>query len=170
MSVVHIVLNVLLFLGGSVWLGGLVMLAVATTLIGATMPRRRTEGRQLVRRLRGVFQRVELIALAGVWTSNVALLVLEQVLGEGFPGTWGPADGFRLGVLIVPTLAALYSTLYLTPAIARQEQRLGAYTDRNQQVAVRKKIALLHAQAKALVWVNAVLVAALVASAVVAMD
>ena len=170
LKVLHLVCNALFFVAGSVYLGGLVLLAIATRFIRQALEKRRTEGGQIVRRLRGVFQRIELIALAALWAVSIALLVLEKIFGSDFPGTFGPVDAIKIGLLVVPTVAAAYSTFYLTGAIRRGEAQLGAYTDKNEQIKVRKRIALLHTQAAALVWMNAVFLAGVVVVAVVAMD
>ena len=170
MKIVYVVCNALFFLSASVWLGGLVMLAIATAFIAQALEKRRTEGGQIVRRLRGLFQRIELIALAATWVVSAALLILEKLLGEAFPGTFGPIDAMKMGLLVVPTLAAAYSTFYLAGAIKRREAQLGSYADKNEQIRVRKTIARLHTQAKALVWLNIVFVAGIIVAAVVAMD
>jgi hypothetical protein len=170
LKVVYAVCNALFFLPVSVLLGGLVMLTIATSLIGKALEKRHTEGWQIVRKLRGLFQWIELISLATAWAVSIALLVLEKIFGDAFPGTFGPVDAMKIGVLVIPTIAALYSTFYLTRAIRQREGKLGSYTDRAEQIKVRKNIAVLHAQAKALVWLNGVLLAALIVVAVVAMD
>ncbi len=170
LKIVHLVCSALFFLAASVWLGGLVMLAVTTQFIRHALEKRRTECWQVLRRLRGLFGRMELVIVGVLWAVSIALLVLEKVFGEGFPGTFGPVDAMRWGLLVVPTIAAGYSSFYLTAAIRRREGRLGDYGDKNEQIRVRKGIALLHTQAKALVWLDVVFVAALVVTAVVAMD
>ena len=170
LKIVYLVCNALFFLPVGVWLGGLVLLAIATRLIREALEKRRTEGWQVVRRLRGAFGRIEMIALATTWFSVIALLVLETIFGEGLPGTFATADAVRIGVLVVPTLAAAYSGFYLTRAIRKRQAQLGSYDDKNEQIRVRKSIAVLHNQAEALVWLNIVFVAALVVAGVVAMD
>ena len=72
-----------------------------------------------------------------------------------------------MGVLVVPTVAALYSTLYLTRAIKTREAQLGGYADKNEQIKVRKAIAHRHVQAKLLTWLKAGAVAILVVVAVI---
>jgi len=170
MRIVYAVCNVLFFLPVSVWLGGLVLLAIATQLIERALEKRRTEGRQIVRKLRGLFQRIELIALATTWLSAIAQALLEKAFGEGFPGTFGTADAIKMGMLVVPTASVLYSALYLTGAIKRREAQIGDYGDKNEQIRIRKNLAALHVQAKALVWLNAGVMAALVIVGVLAMD
>ena len=168
MAIVRIILTAVFFLGVSVWGGGLVMLAAATGLIGSALKGRRTEGQQIVRRLRGIFQRIELIVLIALWASGIAQLVLAKTMGQSYPGAWAPADSVALGVLVAPTLAALYSTLYLTGSTRKLESQLGGYADKNQQIKVRKAIALRHAQAKVLTWLKAGAVAILIIVAVIA--
>jgi len=170
LRIVYVICNALFFLPASVWLGGLVMLAIATHLIGKALEKRRTEGWQIVGKLRGLFHWIELIAVAATWAALVALLVLEKIFGGDFPGTFGPVDAMRMGLLVVPTITAVYSRFYLTRSIRRREVQLGSYADRNEQVRVRKNIAVLHAQARAIVWLNAVFLAALVVVGVVAME
>jgi hypothetical protein len=168
MTVVRTVCDALFFLPASVWLGSLVLLAVATRLIDSVMKGRRTEGRRIVRRLRGIFQRMELILLAATWASAVAQLVLAKVF-ESYPAPGGTALGIMIGLLVVPTLAAMYSTFYLTGATKRREAGLGSYSDKNEQIRVRKNIALLLKQAEMLNWLKGVLVAGAVIAAVIAL-
>jgi len=165
MGVVQIALRAVFFLGAAALGGALVLLAIATRLIESALKGRRTEGRQIVRRLRGAFQRIELIALAALWASGLARLLLARLLPEVWPGEWGPADAIAIGILAVLTVAAAYSTFYLTRAIKRRETQLGSYADKNRQIKVRKSIAVLHAQAQLLTWAKAALVALLVVAA-----
>ncbi|KKL17906.1 hypothetical protein LCGC14_2480830, partial [marine sediment metagenome] len=76
MAVVHIVVQALRLLPASVWLGAMVLLIVAARLIEQTLKGRRTEGRQIVRKLRGVFQRIELIILIVLWAVNLVDFLL----------------------------------------------------------------------------------------------
>jgi len=154
MTIVHTILNMLFFLPASAWLGGLVMLALASRQIEKALSGRRTEAWQINRRLRAIFQKLELATLAAMWVSSVAQMVLETVLKDKYPGTWGTADAMRIGLMVVPTLAALYSTFYLTGAIRSREDQLGSYEDKDQQILVRKRLSLLHLQARAIVWLN----------------
>lgn len=133
MKIVYIVCNALFFLSASVWLGGLVMLAIATAFIAQALEKRRTEGGQIVRRLRGLFQRIELIALAATWVVSAALLILEKLLGEAFPGTFAPIDAMKMGLLVVPTLAAAYSTFYLAGAISAAQRSSAATPTRTNR-------------------------------------
>ncbi|KPK85399.1 MAG: hypothetical protein AMJ81_03680 [Phycisphaerae bacterium SM23_33] len=169
MGIVRIVLSALFFLSVSLWLGALVLLAIASRLIDSALKGRRTEGRQIIRRLRGIFQSMELIALAAAWGSSVAQLLLERFLGQRYPGTWGTAQGIMIALLVVPTVAAMYSTFYLTGATKRREAQLGSYADKDEQIRVRKSIALLHKQAEMLTWLKAVLVTGVVIAAVIAL-
>lgn len=170
LKIVYLVCNSLFFLAGSVWLGGLVMLAVAAQFIQRALEKRRTEAGQVVRRLRGLFQQIELFVVPVLWGASIALLVLEKLLGEALPGTFASVDAIKLGLLVVPTLASAYGRFYLAGAIRRREAQLGGYADKNEQIRVRKNIAALHAQAKGLTWLKIVFAAALVVVAVVAMD
>lgn len=167
MNVVRVICDALLLLPAAVWLGSLVLLAVATRLIDSALKGRRTEGRQIIRRLRGIFQRMELILLAAMWASAVAQLVLARFVASYTGG--GPAQGIMAGLLVVPTVAAMYSTFYLTGATKKREAQLGSYADKNEQIRVRKGIALLLKQAEMLNWLKAVLVAGVVIVAVIAM-
>ncbi len=168
MLAVRMVLGALFFLAVTAWGGGLVVLAIAARVIDEALKKRRTEGRQIVRRLRGVFQRMELVLLGVLWATSVAHLLLETFFPAAYPGSWGTGDAIALGVLVIPTIAAAYSTFYLTPAIRKRETRLGGYADKDEQVKVRKSIAALLAQAQLLTWLKAGAVALLVIAAVAA--
>jgi len=168
-GIVQIVLKALIFLPAGLWLGGLVMLAVATRVIEKALKGRRTEGRQIVRQLRAVCQRVELVILIVLWAASIAHLLLATLLAGTYPGTWGTANGIGLGLLVVPTIVAAFSTFYLTGAIKKREAQLGSYADKNEQIRVRKGIALLGRQAEMLTWLKAVLVAGMVVAAVLAL-
>jgi len=169
MKIVQSVVTALFFLPASVWVGGLVALAIATRLIEHALKGRRTEARRLVRRLRGIFQRVELIILIVLWAGIVAQVVLVKLFGKTYPGSWGTVEAILAGLLVMPTLATAYSSFYLTGAIKKREARIGSYADRNQQVRVRKNIALLLKQAEMLTWLKAVLLAGVIVAAVVAL-
>jgi len=169
MAVLHAILNALFFLAAAVWLGGLVVLVIAARLIDSAMKGRRTEGRQLVGRLRGIFQRMELVLIAVLWAASVARGVLAHVLPDAWGGAWTPADGMVIGLLVLPTLAAAISTFYLTPAARKAEAQLGGYADKNEQIRVRKTIAALFKQAEMLTWLKAVVIAAVLLVAVVAL-
>jgi len=168
MGVVQVVLSAVQFLALALWGGGLVVLAIATALINKAMRKKRTEGRQVVRQLRGSFQRIELIVLIALWAAGVGHLGLEHFLRDAYPGVWRAGDSIAMGVLVVPTLAALYSTLYVTRAIRTKEAGLGSYADKNEQTRVRKALATLHAQARVLTWLKAGMVAVLIIASVAA--
>ena len=169
MAVVHAILNALFFLAASVWLGGLVVLAIAARLIDSALKGRRTEGRQLVGSLRGIFQKIELILMAALWLTSVARGVLAHAFPESWPAAWTSIDAMVIGLLVLPTVAAAISTFYLTGAARKAEARLGAYADKAEQIRVRKSIAALHNQAELLTWLKAGVVAAVVVAAVIAM-
>ncbi len=108
--------------------------------------------------------------LIALWAASLAGLLLEKTLGDGYPGTWGTADAMAMGLLVIPTIAAAYSTFYLTGSIRRLETQLGSYADKDEQIKVRKAIALRHAQGKLLTWLKAAMVAVLIVVAVMAMQ
>ncbi len=166
--IVDIVLSALYFLALSMWGGGLVVMAIATRQINGALQKKRTEARQIVSRLRGVFQRIELISLIVLWIATLARLLLEHVLRDGYPGVWRGGDSIALGVLVVPTLAAAHSTFYLTRAIRTHEGQLGSYADKNEQTRIRKTLANLHRQGQTLTWLKAGAVAALIVASVAA--
>jgi len=167
MAVVHIVVQALRLLPASVWLGAMVLLIVAARLIEQTLKGRRTEGRQIVRKLRGVFQRIELIILIVLWAVNLVDFLLGWVARSGYPGRWGTAQVVAAGLLVVPTLAALYSTYYLTRTIRKREGQLGSYADKNDQIRVRKSIAALLKQAEMLTMLKVITVAGVIVAAIV---
>jgi hypothetical protein len=167
MAIVRIVLSTVFFLGASLWGGALVMLAVATELITSALKGRRTEGQQIVRRLRGIFQKIELIALTALWVTGLAQLTLASAFAESYGQAWGTANAIALGVLAIPTIAAAYSTFYLTGAIRKFEAKLGGYADKNEQIKIRKAITHRHTQARLLTWLKAGAVAILVVVAVI---
>jgi len=168
--VLHIVLKTLQVLALCLWGGGLVVLALATGMIEDALQKRRTEGRQIIRRLRGVFQRIELICLIAVWGANLIHLGLEHFLLEKFPGVWTPGMSIAMGVLVLPTIAALHSTFFLSRSIRTHETQLGSYADKNEQTRVRKTLANLHRQARTLTWLKAGAVAAVIIAGIAGMN
>ena len=168
--IVHIVLKTLQVLALCLWGGGLVVLALATGMIEDALQKRRTEGRQIIRRLRGAFQRIELICLIVVWAANLIHLGLEHFLLEKFPGVWTPGMSIAMGVLVIPTIAALHSTFFLTRSIRTHEARLGSYADKDEQIRVRRTLANLHRQARALTWLKAGAIAGVIIAGVAGMN
>ena len=168
MQIARMALNTMFFLAAGLWLGGLVLLAIAARLIESALKGRRTEARQLVRRLRGIFQQLELAALLAVWTATLGNLALARFWAHKHPQLSSPAGAICAALLVVPTIASLYSTSYLTRAIKRREAQVGGYTDKSEQIRVRKRIGGLLKQAELLTWTKAVSVAGAIVAAVVA--
>ena len=168
MTIVPTILNAVFVLSAGAWLGASILLAVVVPQIESAMKGRRTEARQLLARLLGTFQKIELGLMAGVWLSRAALTVLVGVWPERFAGVL-PAAVAALVLLLVPTLAAAYATGYLTRAVRKQEAQLGSYADKNEQIRVRKRIGALLKQAEVLTWLKAVTVAGVLVAGVVAM-
>ena len=168
MYIARIILNALFFLAGSVWLGGLVLLSIAARLIESALKGRRTEARQLIRRLRGLFQHLELAALLGMWAGTLGNLLLAKAWADKYPHLSSPAQAICAGLLVVPTIASLYSSLYLTRAVKRRESQVGNYADKHEQIRIRKSIGGLLKQAELLTWAKAIMVAGAIVAAVVA--
>jgi hypothetical protein len=171
MNIALILLNVAFFLAVSLWLGGLVMLVLGTWQVENFLQGRRTEAWQIASRMRGLFRKIELGALLVMWVTSIALLILHA-LSHASPHILA-ADAIKLGFMLVGTLAALYSAFYLAPRLAKQEALVGSYqpvsAGQDDQVKVRRKMALLHLQTKGILLTNSVLAALTVIAAVAAM-
>ena len=169
MNVLHLACSVMVVLPAAVWLGGLVVLGLSTRVIDSALRGRRTEGRQIIRRLREIFQRIELVAVLVLWVFAIARLLLPKLIGESYPGTWDTPDAIALGLLVVATALGCISTFYVTRAIRRHEAALGSYADKNEQIRTRKSIAALMRESEMLTWFKAGLVAAMVVGTVMGM-
>lgn len=171
MNTVLILLNIAFFLAVSLWLGGLVMLVLGAWQVEKFLQGRRTEAWQIASRMRGVFRKVELAALLVMWVTSIALLILHAL--NHAPAHTLSADAIKLGFMLVGTLAALYSALYLAPRLASQEALVGSYqpvaTGEDDQAKVRRKVAMMHLQAKGILLTNSALAALTVIAAVAAM-
>lgn len=169
MTIVRTILNAIFVLSAGTWLGASVLLAVLTPQLESALKGRRTEARQILRRLLDVFQKMELGLLAAVWISRGAAAAIVHTWPERFPGVPVAAEAVALCLLIVPTLAVAYATGYLTRAARRHEAHLGDYADKGEQIRVRKRIGALLKQAEVLTWLKAAAVAAVIVAGVVAM-
>ena len=169
MTIVRTIFNAVFVLSAGAWLGASVLLAVAAPQIESSLKGRRTEARQLLRRLLGAFQRIELGLMIAAWVGRAASAAIVYLWPGRFPNVPFAAEAAALALLIVPTLAAVYATAYLTGAVKRHESRLGDYADKNEQIRVRKRIGGLLKQAEVLTWLKAVAVASVLVAAVVAM-
>ena len=158
-------LNVLFFLPVSVWLGGLAMLLLANRELQKAMPGRKTDTLAILQNIRKKALLAELVILATAWLSSILLLVLTTLLA---PQRWTSADAIKIGLLLLPTITVLYEYFHLSDAIARQQGLIGDYADKDQQTDIRRKLAFLDLQARALLWVNLVSVALVLIAAVVA--
>jgi len=169
MTIVRTVFNIVFVLSAGAWLGASVLLAVVTPRIESSLKGRRTEARQLLRRLLGAFQRIELGLMIAAWAGRGAAAAIVWIWPGKFPNVPAAAEVVALALLILPTLAAVYATAYLTGAIKRREGQLGSYADKNEQIRVRKRIGGLLKQAEVFTWLKALCLAAALVAGVIAM-
>ncbi len=168
MQVIYILVQGLFFLAVGAWLGGAGVLSLADRVIAVGLKGRRTEAHELTGRLRGLFQRMELGFVGVAWLATVARGVLVRFVGD-FPSRWGPADWAQVAVLAVATVLTAIGTFWLSPAARRRRELVGTYTDKDDQIRVRKAVAGLHQSAEAICWVNIVMLAALMVVSVAAL-
>lgn len=168
MSAVRSLLNMLLVIPAGVWLGGLVVMALAAWVIQKEMAGRKTEACHLVGRLRFLFQRLEGGLVAVLWLATLVQLVLMGVSKE-WRETWTAAAAIRTALLVLSTLMAGLATLWLGPKLKRYEVLVGSFTDdKDAQTNVRKSAAFLHRWMDLLTAATALLVLTMLIATVLA--
>lgn len=171
MQPVLALLNIAFFLAGSVWLGGLVMLALGNWQIEKLLKDRRPEAGQITLRLRTLFQKIELACLLVMWVANVAVLILLAIGQQLNHPPTTVAHAMKLGFMLLATLAAIYGHYHLSPKLLAQSPADAGNPpppNGNDPAKPARNGVLLQMQAKVLLWSSIILATLTVIAAVIA--
>ncbi|MFB3890791.1 MAG: hypothetical protein ACE15C_02080 [Phycisphaerae bacterium] len=168
MAILRVILELLFILPAAAWLGSAVMLGAASRVIQMEMAGRRTEAWHIVRRLRAIFQRIEGVIVLVAWAATIAHAAMIQVAPQSYGAAWSAAIGVQMGLLFIATVIAGVISLWLLRRIAKLETLVGSYGEKDVQIKVRKRIALLHRWIELLNVAAAAVIAAALTAAVIA--